>query len=513
MNRPGFVKGKDIVNLLDNRVPRCHHRFGIFAYNFYSRLSHEEEGPLESADVKKLLEKIQLYEGVLNNITSGVLITDPDGYIVFFSESYGKFLGMDPKAQIGKHTTDVIENSRMHIVAKTGIPEINYPHQIMGRNQIVQRIPIFIDGKLSAVFGQVMFEDIKDVQILADRLNILESKVQLYEKELENLRASKYSCRNIVGESTVMQDLRKMAQRAAKVNSPVLLVGESGTGKELFAHAIHRTSERHKLPFIRLNCAAIPKDLLEAELFGYEPGAFTGAGNKGKPGKFELAHQGTIFLDEISELPLEMQPKLLRVLEEKLVDRLGATKPVKCDFRLIAATNENLEDCIRKGKFRKDLYYRLNVIPLHIPPLRERRADIPLIASHLIGNLCRDFGLPPKGISPEVMRIFENHDWPGNVRELSNILERTLSLMDEREETIHAEHLPLFFRSLSERSDRSQAKILKDLRATSERDAVLHAIRLSNNNKNEAARILGIHRTALYKKMKKLNLPLNEQSL
>ena len=345
--------------------------------------------------------------------TSGVLITDPDGYIVFFSESYGKFLGMDPKAQIGRHTTEVIENSRMHIVAKTGIPEINHPHQIMGRNQIVQRIPIFIDGKLTAVFGQVMFEDIKDVQILADRLNILESKVQLYEKELENLRASRYSCRNIVGESGVMQELRKMGQRAAKVSSPVLLVGESGTGKELFAHAIHRASERHKLPFIRLNCAAIPKDLLEAELFGYEPGAFTGAGNKGKPGKFELAHQGTIFLDEISELPLEMQPKLLRVLEEKLVDRLGATKPVKCDFRLIAATNENLEDCIRKGKFRKDLYYRLNVIPLHIPPLRERRADITLIASHLIGNLCRDFGLSPRGISPEVMRIFENHDWPG----------------------------------------------------------------------------------------------------
>jgi len=466
-------------------------------------------GLLETADVKQLLEKIQLYEGVLNNILSGVLITDPDGYIIFFSETYGKFLGMDPKAQIGKHTTDVIENSRMHIVAKTGIPEINHPHQIMGRNQIVQRIPVFIDGKLAAVFGQVMFEDIKDVQILADKLNILESKVQLYEKELENLRASKYSCRNIVGVSPVINELRKLGQRAAKVNSPVLLVGESGTGKELFAHAIHRASDRHRRPFIRLNCAAIPKDLLEAELFGYEPGAFTGAGSKGKPGKFELAHQGTIFLDEVSELPLDMQPKLLRVVEEKVVERLGATKPVKCDFRLIAATNENLEDCIRKGKFRKDLYYRLNVIPLHIPPLRERREDIPLIASHLIGNLCRDFGLPPRGISPEVMRIFENHDWPGNVRELSNILERTLSLMDERDDTIRVEHLPLVFRSLSVRAERSQTKILKDLRTTSERDAVLHAIRIANNNKNEAARILGIHRTALYKKMKRLNLPLN----
>ncbi len=465
---------------------------------------------METADVKKLLEKIQLYEGVLNNILSGVLITDPDGYIVFFSESYGKFLGMDPGAQVGKHTTDVIENSRMHIVAQTGVPEINHPHQIMGRNQIVQRIPIKIGGKVTAVFGQVMFEDIKDVQILADKLNILESKVQLYEKELASLRASKYSCRNIIGASPIMSDLRTLGQRAAKVNSPVLIVGESGTGKELFAHAIHRASDRFKQPFIRLNCSAIPKDLLEAELFGYEPGAFTGAGNKGKPGKFELAHQGTIFLDEISELPLEMQPKLLRVLEEKLVDRLGATKPVKCDFRLIAATNENLEDCIRKGKFRKDLFYRLNVIPLHIPPLRERREDIALIASHLIQNLCRDFGLSPREISSEVMRIFENHDWPGNVRELSNILERTLSLMDERDETIRVEHLPLFFRSLSVRSDRSQAKILKDLRATSEREAVLHAIQVANNNKNEAARILGIHRTALYKKMKKLNLPLSQ---
>lgn len=467
---------------------------------------------MESAAVKALLEKIQLYEGVLNNILSGVLITDPDGYVIFFSDTYGKFLGMDPKAQIGKHTTDVIENSRMHIVARTGVPEINHPHQIMGRNQIVQRIPIYINGKLAAVFGQVMFEDIKDVQILADKLNILESKVQLYEKELENLWASKYSCRNIVGSSQVMTELRRLAQRAAKVNSPVLLVGDSGTGKELFAHAIHRASDRHRKPFIRLNCSAIPKDLLEAELFGYEPGAFTGAGTKGKPGKFELAHQGTIFLDEVSELPLEIQPKLLRVVEEKIVERLGATRPVKCDFRLIAATNENLEDCIRRGKFRKDLYYRLNVIPLHIPPLRERREDIPLIASHLLQSLCRDFGLAAKGISPEVMKIFQNHDWPGNVRELSNILERTLTLLDERDEMIHVEHLPLFFRSLSTRSERSQPRILKDLRATSERDAVLHAIRAANNNKNEAARILGIHRTALYKKMKKLNLPLSEQS-
>jgi transcriptional regulator with PAS, ATPase and Fis domain len=185
MNRPCFVKGKrGVQNRLDRLFFRCNDLQGFRQIFVLKPASHKEEGPLESADIKKLHEKIHLYEGVLNNILSGVLITDPDGYIIFFSETYGKFLGMDPKAQIGKHTTDVIENSRMHIVARTGIPEINHPHQIMGRNQIVQRIPIKIDGKVAAVFGQVMFEDIKDVQILADKLNILESKVQLYEKEL-----------------------------------------------------------------------------------------------------------------------------------------------------------------------------------------------------------------------------------------------------------------------------------------------------------------------------------------
>lgn len=463
----------------------------------------------ESTTGQELKRKVSLYEAVLHNILNGVLITDPDGYVIFFSDTYGKFLGMDPKTKIGKHCTEVIENTRMHIVAQTGAQEINHPHRIQGRDMVVQRLPIRIDGKMVAVFGQVMFEDVKDVHILAGKLNFLESKVKLYEKELENLRSSKYSFKNIMGESPCMVEVKKSAARAARVNSPVLIVGESGTGKELFAHAIHRASDRHQFPFVRLNCAAIPKDLLEAELFGYEPGAFTGAGSKGKPGKFELAHQGSIFLDEISELPWEMQPKLLRVLEEKEVERVGGTRVTKCDFRLIVATHEDLEECVKEGKFRCDLYYRLNVIPLHIPPLRERKEDIPLIAEHFVCLLNKDFGTNVTKISPDVLRIFENYDWPGNVREMSNIIERILYSMGGIEDAVRVEHLPILFRSLRGRPPETHVTTLRSLAETSEKEALIQAIRIANNNKNKAARILGIHRTALYKKMRKFNIPLN----
>ncbi len=454
--------------------------------------------------VSELQKKIQFYETILDNIHNGVMITDAEGKIIFFSKTYGNFLGVDPNQMVGKHCTEVVENTRMHIVAKTGIPEINQPHRIKDQDMVVQRIPIAINGEVMAVYGQVMFKDVRDVHALSKKLNVLESKVEFYEKELESLRSSKYTINHIVGKSERILELKKMALRAAQTNSPVLLIGESGTGKELFAHAIHHASERRLHPFIRLNCAAIPKDLLEAELFGYEPGAFTGAGSKGKPGKFELAHQGTIFLDEISDLPLEMQPKLLRVLEEKETERLGGTRITKSNFRLIAATHENLEKSVEQGKFRKDLYYRLNVIPIHIPPLRERKEDIPYIVSNLIEILHKDLGTGMPKISPEVLSIFENYDWPGNVRELANILERTIYAVEG--ETIEVHHLPFFLQRMRQGAIKAQPSQLKRLREDMEKEALIHAIRISNFNKKKASKLLGIHRTALYKKLKKLNI-------
>ncbi len=461
---------------------------------------------MEEKRIADLQEKVCFYEAVLDNIYNGVMITDPEGRVIFFSKTYGKFLGVDPVEVIGKRCTEVVENSRMDIVARTGIAEVNQPHRIMDQDMVVQRIPIERNGEMMAVFGQVMFKDVRDVQALARKLNVLETKVELYEKELESLRSSKYTFENIVGESEAIHEVKKLALKAATTHAPVLLMGESGTGKELFAHAIHHASERRPYPFIRLNCAAIPKDLLEAELFGYEPGAFTGAGSKGKPGKFELAHRGSFFLDEISDLPLDMQPKLLRVLEEKEVERVGGNRLTKSDFRLIAATHANLESLVEQGKFRKDLFYRLNVIPILIPPLRERKGDIELIARHLIQALNRELGTRVVEISPEVMQVFENYYWPGNVRELANVLERILYTIDAN--TIKTRHIPLFFQTMLGESSKIQFTLLKSLKENMEKEALLHAIRVSKNNKNKAAKMLGIHRTGLYKKLKKFNIPI-----
>jgi transcriptional regulator with PAS, ATPase and Fis domain len=347
----------------------------------------------------------------------------------------------------------------------------------------------------------------EDVRKLATELSLLESKVKLYEEELINLRSTRYTFDSIIGSSQAIKSLKIDALRAAANQFPVLISGESGTGKELFAQAIHHAGPRRVHPFVRINCAAIPKDLLESELFGYEKGAFTGADPNGKPGKFELARHGTVFLDEVGDLPLEMQPKLLRVIEDKEFERVGGTKIIQSDFRIIAATNQNLEQMLADNRFRKDLFYRLNVIPLHIPPLRERKSDILPTARHLLKQMAREANLGEQKIDREAEKALKNYGWQGNVRELSNVLERTMSTLEG--DTIRLQHLPFYvYRSHREFPEHHQSA-LRDVQTRTEKEAILLTLQETNNNKARAAKILGIHRTLLYKKMKKYNISLN----
>jgi len=448
--------------------------------------------------------RIEMYRMILDSIYNGVMVTDAEGIITHFNRPYGQMLGIDPDLQIGRHCTDVLENTRMHIVARTGIAEINHPHNVKGQNMVVQRIPIKKDGRVIAVFGQVMFKDVKDVGKLARKLSLLESKVKLYEQELLNLRSTRYTLDSIIGDGGAMTRLKQEALKATANRLPVLITGESGTGKELFAQAIHQASARKLYPFVRINCAAIPKDLLESELFGYEKGAFTGARTEGKPGKFELAHRGTVFLDEIGDLPLEMQPKLLRVLEEKEFERIGGTVPIRSDFRLIAATNQNLDEMIAAGRFRRDLFYRLNVILLAIPALRQRREDIMPLARHLLDQLSREAALGPITIDPQAQILLESYDWPGNVRELSNVLERSVAGLDGA--TILPRDLPFYLHRHLEDRTAAPAASIKQIHADAEIQAIGHALKQAKGNKAGAARMLGIHRTLLYKKMAKYGL-------
>jgi PAS domain S-box-containing protein len=453
-----------------------------------------------------LQQELDLMTRILDSIHNGIMITDPEGYITYFNRPYGEFLGVDPAAQIGKHCTEVVENTRMHLVAKSGEPEINHSHLIKGRRMVVQRIPIKKDGRVIAVFGQVMFKNVQDVSKLARKLSLLESKVEHYEQELMSLRSTRHTLDSIIGTSDAIKALKAEALRAAATQFPVLITGESGTGKELFAQGIHHASPRRMYPLVRINCAAIPRDLLESELFGYEKGAFTGARAGGKPGKFELAKSGTVLLDEIGDLPLPMQPKLLRVLEDKEFERVGGTNLIRSDFRLIAATNQNLDEMLAERRFRKDLYYRLNVIPIHIPPLRERREDILPLVRHYLKQIAADAFLPSITLEEEAENVLYSYPWPGNIRELFNVLERVASSLEG--DKIRLSDLPFHLYRRQGEVPKAPPVSIRDAHSGAEKEAIMRALKLARYNKSRAASILGIHRTHLYKKIKQYGIAL-----
>jgi transcriptional regulator with PAS, ATPase and Fis domain len=452
------------------------------------------------------VHRLDFFRKVVDNLQVGVIISDHEGRIIYINDTYARFLDIDSRAEVGKHATDVIANTRLHIVAKTGQMEINYPHQFKDHGFLVHRVPIKENDKVIAVAGLVLFDSASTASRLADKVSYLESKVHLYEKELLSLRATRYTMDSIIGVSRTMTSLKRQAMKAAVTSLPVVISGESGTGKELFAQAIHNASPRKFYPFVRVNCAAIPRELFESELFGYDKGAFTGARATGKPGKIELAHHGSLFLDEIGDLPLEMQPKLLRVLEEKDFERVGGTTLLKSDFRLLAATNHNLEDMLAQNRFRTDLFYRLNVITLQIPPLRERREDILPIADYLLKPIAHDCGIGEISISTEAEEVLLNYGWPGNIRELSNVLERAAHYAESGR--IELSDLPRYLLPRGKKINGAAPEPLRLVQHSAEKEALRRALEAAGFNKARAARMLGIHRSLFYKKLKKYDIAL-----
>ena len=449
----------------------------------------------------------ELLCALLQNPYESMIVVDREGIVRFISRHSEMFYEISREEAVGKHILELNPESKLLRVIETGHAEIGRVFQMKGKKRIVSRIPLRdSDGNIVGAVGKVMFWHKKRVQELVRQVEILEERLDYYEKELHSIYSNQYDLRYIVGNSPSILKAKRAAIQTADSDLAVLITGETGTGKDVFAHSIHLMSLRRDKPFVKVNCAAIPQELFESELFGYEAGAFTGASKRGKPGKFELADGGSIFLDEVGDLPMPVQAKLLRVLQEQEVERLGGTRSLKLDFRVIAATNRDIKDMLENGTFRRDLYYRLNVFQLNAPPLREIKEDIPGIAYHLLSKMSskgRDF---PTRISPEAMAKLVAYNWPGNVRELQNVVERAATVC--KNSTLKEEHLP------SEISDgpvenvrfTSAPSPLREAVAKAEKRAIELALEFSGNSRTEASRILGIHRTGLYQKMKRYGL-------
>jgi PAS domain S-box-containing protein len=450
-------------------------------------------------------QALKMLEVAIDNAYEGLVITDADGIILKLNQAYADYLGVQIKEAVGHHVTEIIENTRMHIVARTGVAEIAQIQKIRGHEMVCSRIPIVEEGRVVAVVGKVMFQDVDDLFAMIDRFKRLKNELEFYKKELNKSLGAKYSFDNIVGASDELEKVKELGRKVAHSDSTVLLEGESGTGKEMFAHAIHIESNRSLGPFIKVNCAAIPESLFESELFGYKEGAFTGAYKKGKKGKFALAHGGTIFLDEVSELPLSMQVKLLRVLQEREIEPVGSEQSEAVNVRIVAASNKPLEPLVERGLFRNDLYYRLNVVKLSIPPLRQRVSDIPLLTAKILKQLEKETGIPVEGVDAETETVFTAYSWPGNVRELRNVLEQTLYVKSGT--IVSKRDIPRSVVTSAEgREAPDRQRTLKFQLSQVEETVIRRALQEEKGDRLAAAARLGISKSSLYAKVEQYGI-------
>ncbi|MCH4888501.1 PAS domain-containing protein [Acidaminobacter sp. JC074] len=520
------IENTELIRVVETGSEEINVRFSYRDRHFFvDRLPVIQNGKIEGAiaifhdmtrivDLHKQSEEDKMYietlDTILDTCSEQVVLIDENAKITMMSESYKRHLGVDNPE--GKFVWEVIENTRLHIILETGESEIGDIQRIGGRRMIAMRIPVKKDGKVIGAIGRVMFNDISELKHLSKKSSVLEDEMQLINPE--KARTGKYTFDSLIGESDKISKVKRLAGRAANTDSNVLITGESGTGKEVFVHAIHNASLRRNKPFIKINCAAIPSELLESELFGYEEGAFTGAKRGGKLGKVQMADGGTLLLDEIGDMPLDMQAKLLRVLQEKEVERIGGEGTVKVDVRIMASTNKDLYIMVQNKEFRQDLFYRLNVMNLMLPPLRERAEDIPALSKELCYSIANRLGIHVNGISDQVLSSFVAYDWPGNIRELENVIERAINLLD-LDSIIRPEHLPEHMQSkrkLIVSSDKlssiSSYNLKKRVEAL-EKELIESCLNDVGFNKNQAAKILNISRVSLYKKIEQYNIRTN----
>ncbi|WP_304841514.1 sigma-54-dependent Fis family transcriptional regulator [Hydrogenophaga sp.] len=465
----------------------------------------------------------------LTNPFEALSVVDREGILRYMGPVHERFFGLSPGAATGKHVTDVIENTRLHHVVETGKADIGLLHEMRGVTRVVTRHPIRnVAGEVVGAIGQIMFKGPEQLQVLSGEVLKLKSEVAHYRRELSDLRNRSYGLEQMVGESMAMQRLKKQLIKVAPLDVPVLLTGESGTGKELAAHAIHKLSPRRDDTMVMINAAALPSTLVESELFGYESGSFTGAERKGRKGKIEQANGGSLFLDEVGDMPADVQVKLLRVLQDGTFQRVGGNDARRSDFRLISASNRDFEAMIADGSFRLDLFYRIGGVTVRLPSLRERLDDIPLLSDLALSQFAERNRQRPKKLSTEAVQLLQSQRWPGNVRQLMHTVERA-AIFSEGEfiqpedfGIIDAGPEPVTELPAKDPGDgygplaqpgRSEQVRVGDAMGQVEEQMIRDALVRNNGNKKRVAAELGISRSYLYKRLAQMGLGTDSNAL
>lgn len=439
----------------------------------------------------------------------GLLIIDRYGKVIYINEQCADYIKVDREKSIGRYVTDVFPSSIMQDILKSRNKYNTCFYFQDGRMSISTQVQLQKDGEVTGVLEYDMIQDINALDdLLSQYAEKLKDEMAYFREQVRNFKSTKYSINNIRGSSPKVQALKYQIELAANSSSTVLICGETGTGKELVAHSIHNLSSRAFQSFVKVNGAGMAESLIESELFGYVEGAFTGARKGGKKGKFELADEGTLFIDEINQMPLSLQPKILRALQEGEIAPVGSEEDITVNARLIVAANQDLRKLVSEGKFREDLYYRLNVFPIMVPPLRERLDDIPELVETKVQELNKELGKSIGSVEPGVYRKLREYNWPGNIRELYNRVEAAMNYANG--DTLRMEHFNF-------RADNSKINLdelnqfdnpIEAMKKEAERKLINEVLMRFNYNKTKTAQYLKISRPLLYQKMKRLGIEL-----